>query len=124
MNEKNTQRLKGRHILLVEDEGLIALDLQQVLEGWGCSVMGPVANANAALSLIAEYWPDAAILDININSGTSEPVGEALRLGGCPFVLLTAYQTVDVSGAFKGAPLLRKPLNEQSLQKALGSLFA
>ncbi len=124
MSEINTQGLNGRQILLVEDEGLIALDLQFLLEGWGCYVLGPVANANAALSLIADHWPDAAVLDVNISGGTSEPVGEALNFGGCPFVVLTAYQTVDLSGVFKNAPLLRKPLDEQSLHKALASLFA
>jgi two-component system, response regulator PdtaR len=84
--------LAGRSVLIVEDERLIALDLQDILDGWGCEVIGPVASVSAALRLIEELSPDAAILDVHLNGETSEPIADVLRARACPFLVLTAYQ--------------------------------
>jgi len=46
--------LSGRSVLVVEDERLIALDIQDILDGWGCEVIGSVATVTAALALIEE----------------------------------------------------------------------
>jgi CheY-like chemotaxis protein len=115
--------LKGRRILVLEDEGLIALDIESVLENWGCIVVGPAANVPAALHLVVDNRPDAAILDAHIDDGTSEPVAHALRLAQCPFVVLSAYQKTDLPDALKGVPLLRKPLDERQLEAELRQLF-
>jgi CheY-like chemotaxis protein len=115
--------LSGRRILVVEDERLIALDLQDILEGFGCKVIGPVPTANAALELLREDLPDAAILDVHLNGGTSEPVAEALRTRGRPFVVVTAYQRSHLSGALREAPLLTKPVDEKKLRGELSALL-
>lgn len=117
------EQLLGRRILVVEDERLIALDIQDILEGFGCKVVGPVATANAALALIQEDWPDAAILDVHLNGGTSEPVAEALRTGGRPFIVVTAYQRSHLTGALREAPLLAKPVDEKKLKGELSALL-
>jgi CheY-like chemotaxis protein len=115
--------LSGRRILVVEDERLIALDIQDILEGWGCTVMGPVATAAAALKLIAEDLPDSAILDVDLDGGTSEPVAARLRASGRPFLILTAYQRRHIRGALRDAPLLSKPLEEKQLGQQLSALL-
>ena len=115
--------LSGRRILIVEDERLIALDIQDVVEGFGCTVMGPVATADAALELIQEDLPDAAILDVRLNGGTSQPVAEALRNRGRPFVVVTAYQRDHLTGALREAPLLTKPVDEKKLRGELSALL-
>ena len=114
-NDYVRRALSGRRILVVEDERLIALDIQNILEGWGCTVLGPVATSAAALDMIADNPPDAAVLDVNLKGGTSEPVAAALRDGECAFIVLTAYQRSHLTGALHDAPLLSKPVDEKRL---------
>jgi len=120
-NMKNT--FHGRRVLLVEDEWLIALDIGDILERWGCTVVGPAANVAAALAIIEEKLPDAAILDVHLNGETSERVADTLRDRGCPFIVLTAYQRHHLVGALGEALLLRKPVDEDRLQQHLIALL-
>jgi len=116
--------LSSRRILVVEDERLIALDVQDILERWGCTVLGPVATNAEGLQLIVDDCPDAGILDVHLNGETSEPVADALRTQGRPFLVLTAYQKSHLTGALKDAPLLNKPVDEKKLWKQLSALFS
>ncbi len=115
--------LSGRRILVVEDERLIALDLQFMLEDWGCAVIGPAGTAEAGLRLARDEAPDAALLDVNLPGGTSEPIAAALRAEGRPYLVLTAYRRSDLSGALLDAPILGKPVDERKLRDRLSSLF-
>ena len=62
-------------ILVVEDEALIAMDLQALLEEAGYNVLGPANTSEAALALIANDEPDVALLDVNL--GRSDAFGVA-----------------------------------------------
>ena len=115
--------LSGRRILVVEDERLIALDIRNLLEGCGCAVIGPVATTSAALALIGEHSPDAAILDVHLGNETSEPIADALRARGRPFLVLTAYQRSHLTGALRDAPLLNKPFDDRRLRHELCALL-
>ena len=53
-------------ILVVEDEALIAMDLQALLEEAGYHVLGPANSSAAALALIDNDEPDVALLDVNL----------------------------------------------------------
>lgn len=115
--------LSGRQILVVEDERLIALDLRDILEGWGCSVQGPVGTADAALKLIEGDQPDCAVLDVQLIGETSEPVAAALRAAARPFLIMTAFERDHLTGALHDAPLLSKPLDETRLGQELCALL-
>jgi CheY-like chemotaxis protein len=115
--------LSGRRILVVEDEWLIALDIRDILEEWGCTVLGPVATAAAALGLIEDDRPDAAVLDVRLNGDTSEPVADLLRARGRPFLVMTAYQRSHLTGALRDAPVLAKPVDEKKLRQELSDLL-
>ena len=115
--------LSGRQILVVEDERMIALDLQDILEEWGCLVLGPVGTAAEGLDLVAHTLPDCAVLDVHLNGGTSEPVAAALQASNRPYLVLTAYRRGHLSGALLDAPLLSKPFDEKKLGKVLRSLL-
>ena len=117
-------QLSGRRILVVEDERLIALDIQDILKRWGCTVVGPVATATEALALIADECPDLAILDVHLNGETSEPIAVALQASGRPFLVMTAYPRSHVTGALSVAPLLSKPVDEKKLAQELSTLVA
>ena len=104
--------LFGRSVLVVEDEALIAWDLESTLNAAGLYVLGPVASVQAALALLRTSRPDAAILDVNLQGELVTPVARELRNMNVPFVLSTAYNNLrPVRGdALEGAPSIGKPL--------------
>ncbi len=79
--------LKGRRILVLEDEALIALELQIALEEAGSAVELAMTAENA-LALLEQHVFDAAVLDVNLgHNRTCADVAERLREMGAPFVV-------------------------------------
>jgi CheY-like chemotaxis protein len=66
--------LAGLRILVVEDEMIIAVLIEEMLQGLGCHVVGPVSRLDAALRLAHEEPLDAAILDMRIRGGKVYPL--------------------------------------------------
>ena len=115
----------GRLVLVVEDEFLIAMDLEQLLRRHGWRVLGPAATVAQALRLLAGETPDVALLDVNLRGELVTPVAAALRAGGVPFVLASAYQVpAQVAAALAGAPNVGKPTGERQLLAALARAVA
>jgi len=96
--------------MIVEDEVLIALDIQETLELAGYSAIGPFVTNAAALRQIHEHLPSAAILDINLGRELSFPIADALAEAQVPFVFVSAYGRESLPAAYGGRPLLSKPL--------------
>ena len=65
-------------ILVVEDEVLIAMDVERMLIQEGCTVIGPVGTVARALSAIPGGKIDAAVLDVNLGREKIFPVAELL----------------------------------------------
>lgn len=126
MSVSSPAGLAGRRVLVVEDEALVSMLLEDMLEDFGCEVLGPVMRVSEALSFIAENGPriDVAILDLNLAGERSFRVAEALNAQGAPFVLSTGYDDAGIDEAWRGRPILRKPFMsaqlEASLREALG----
>jgi CheY-like chemotaxis protein len=110
--------LRGRRVMIVEDQMLLAMELESLLVELGCTVLGPVPSVARALALLEQQRPDAAILDVNLNGQTALPVAEALTAQGVPFVLATGY-TDALQPELQGAPRLSKPVNHNELVRAL-----
>jgi DNA-binding NarL/FixJ family response regulator len=115
--------LRGRRIMIVEDEMLVAMELESLLSEQGCSVVGPAPTAARALALLDEGLPDAAILDVNLNGQTAMPVAEALSEQGVPFLLATGYSQ-SLQPALKDAPRLDKPVDHDQLVRVLAGLLS
>jgi DNA-binding NtrC family response regulator len=108
-------------VLIVEDELLIAWDLQLLLEGRGWHVLGPVASVQDALGLLQGELPSVALLDVNLGHELVTPVAEFLRTRGVPFAVASAYENPEQFGGevLAGAPNAGKPTNERRLLAAL-----
>jgi len=115
--------LDGKRILVVEDERLIALYNQDLLEDWGCSVVGPAGSVSSALELLEADVPDAAVIDFDLGGETSEPVAEALVKANRPFLVTTAYDPQHLGAYTSGVHILGKPVDERELRTALARLF-
>jgi CheY-like chemotaxis protein len=101
---------KGKNILVVEDESLVALAIADVLRNAGLNVVGPPASVAEAIQCIESAGCDAAVLDINLGSETAEPIARALRGRGTPFVTVSGYSRDRQPLAFGAARHLSKPL--------------
>jgi DNA-binding NarL/FixJ family response regulator len=114
--------LRGCRVMIVEDEMLVAMELENLLAEQGCAVVGPAPTADRALALLGEGLPDAAILDVNLNGHTAVPVAMALSAQGVPFVLATGYGNA-LQPELKGAPRVDKPVDHEQLVRALTQLL-
>lgn len=107
-------------VLVVEDEPMIAMDIQMMLEQHGLRVLGPVGTVERALGLLERALPDVAVLDLNLRGRLVIPVAERLRDLGVPFIIASADPSVAGSEAvFAGAQGIGKPIQEQHLLAAL-----
>jgi DNA-binding response OmpR family regulator len=114
------RRIRGREILVVEDEPFIALDISEALETAGASVV--VTNTlKEALLLVERDKIEGAILDHGLGDGDSSPLCVRLHQRGIPFLIYSGFGAID--GACQGAPHLPKPATEQQIVEAMGSLF-
>ena len=113
-------------MLVVEDEFLIAMDLELLLRRHGWRVLGPAATVDQALRLLlAGETPDVAVLDVNLRGEPVMPVAEALRARGVPFVLASAYDRHGLAAAaLARAPAIGKPTDERRLLLALAQAVA
>jgi two-component sensor histidine kinase len=103
------------HVLVVEDEPLVAIEIAQVLKEAGFAVIGPVSAVVPGLSLIEERGCDAAVLDIDLGGETSEPVARRLIEGGTPFITLSGHSRTQRPLGFNSAPALAKPFRPEAL---------
>ena len=119
-----TVSLAARRVLVVEDEALIAAQVEGLLLEQGCDVVGPAPGVEVALALALQEPLDAAIIDANLSGRPSDGVADALRKRGIPFILLTGYADSGTSAAFRGAPLLTKPFDETALKLLLAGMMS
>jgi CheY-like chemotaxis protein len=116
----NGAELAGRRVLVVEDEFLLAMELEALLKEHGCEVLGPAPTVEWALALIYDGKPDLALLDVNLKGLRAAPVAAALRDRGVPFVLITGYGSEQLREAeLRAAPRLDKPINSRDLRRAV-----
>jgi CheY-like chemotaxis protein len=98
----------GKHVLIVEDEFIIALEAEMTLFSLGATVVGPVTAVRDALALIEAADIDAALLDVNLNGETSLPIADVLQAKHIPFVFVSAVLPADLPQEYRGR-LVRKP---------------
>jgi two-component SAPR family response regulator len=106
-------------VLVLEDELLLAMELQEILERLGNEVVGPVGRLSQARTLAETEELDGALLDMNLGTGTSFEIAETLAGRGVPFVFITGYEHKMLPASLNGARRLIKPLDERQLQEAL-----
>jgi PAS domain S-box-containing protein len=111
-------------IFIVEDEGIVADDLQQTLLGLGYQVAGKAKTGEAALEKIREHHPDLVLMDIHLAGRMDgiDAAGKVHREEGIPVIYLTAYADKQLlSRAKETEPYgyLIKPYDERGLQSAI-----
>lgn len=116
--------LKGRTVLVVEDEWFIASYVACGLEDAGARVLGPVPTAADALAMLGdENGIDAATLNVRLGDGDSAPVAERLAGMGVPFLFLSGQDTGSRPAGFRDRPGLAKPFAAFQVVEAVAGLI-
>jgi CheY-like chemotaxis protein len=107
-------------ILIVEDEPLIALELQLSVEDAGGLIVGPVGSVSAALALVETCEVAAAILDVHLTDRDVAPVAEALDRLNIPMVFHTAEKLPQhLQLRYPASIVYRKPVVATLLIKGI-----
>lgn len=116
--------LTEKKVLIVEDEAMIAFDLEDVVMSRGARAAVCLDLETALKKAEADEF-DVAILDYNLGGRTVLPVADTLQRKGIPFVFNTAMaEFEDLSARYNGAMVCRKPANEAELVELLVRLTA
>lgn len=123
MKSERATSLAGYRVLVVEDEMLVAMSIEDALVEAGCEVVGPAATVEKALALVDGGGFDSAVLDMNLDGRSGMPVADALAGNSIPFLVLSGYGAVALSGLHRQAPVLSKPFDSVKLTDALRRLI-
>jgi CheY-like chemotaxis protein len=111
--------MKRLRVLIVEDEGMVAMLLEDMLDDLGCEVACSAASVAQAIGWLDEGGQlDAALLDVNLGGESVWPVADALHARGTPFAFTSGYGQLSET-RFRDAPLLGKPINGERLEEVL-----
>jgi len=107
-------------VLIVEDDPIIALDLEDTILGFGVRAVRTAGNVIRALEMIADRVPDFALLDVGLIRENSFAIAERLAALDIPFVFVTGYgAAVGLPPVFADRPRLPKPCPTEALAAAL-----
>lgn len=111
------------HVLLVEDNMIIAIDAEDMLQQLGATSVTIASTVREALAMVASRPFDMALLDINLGTETSIPVAMALREKGIPFAFTSGYRDDNaLPAALRSSMVLGKPYDKDCLQTLIGLL--
>lgn len=110
-------------VLIVEDEVLLAMELESELEDAGHQVIGHAMSSSDAMSILAKSRPDFAFVDIHLQDGpTGIEVGSQLASIGVPYVFMSG-NVKRIPDDFAGAwGAIEKPYSAAGFRNALDYL--
>jgi signal transduction histidine kinase len=115
---------KPYSVLIVEDERIVAMDLQQALQGMGYDAYAIASSADEAVSRASEKCPDLVLMDIRIK-GQRDGIETALLLRerfGVPVVYLSAHAdeaTIERAKKTQSYGYLMKPIRMAELRSTI-----
>jgi CheY-like chemotaxis protein len=116
--------LSGLRVLLVEDEGGVALMIEDMLEELGCVVVASAARLAGAYEAVQSKLLDFVVLDVNVAGETSFDLARVLVDRGTPFVFSTGYGSARLPVNLQNQPILAKPFGLSDLRKSIGTALA
>lgn len=111
--------LRGKRVLLVEDEPLIAMLAEEMLAELGCIVHAVAPTVPKALEIAEDGGFEAAVLDVNVARQRVFPVADLLAAKGIPFAFASGYGESEMVGEYQSRPRLGKPYTTEDLERAL-----
>ena len=114
-----SQLMKARRVLLIEDDAMLAMFLSEALIDLGHGVCAIAASESQAMAAAARCQPDLLIADVNLgrDSGISA-VTEILRTQFIPYLFMSG-NVAPVKALLPDAVTLQKPFKEPDLDAAI-----
>lgn len=109
-------------VLIIEDEPLIAMQLEDLVGGLGHKICGTAATRTQAREVVAETMPGLVLADIQLADGSSglDAVDDIMKSGSVPVIFITAYPERLLTGD-RPEPtyLVTKPFQEATVRAAI-----
>jgi DNA-binding response OmpR family regulator len=115
--------LPGRRVLVVEDNPLLALDIDDALTASGAEVIGPALDFDSGMALLREDALDGAVLDIDIGGRPVWPIARGLREDGVPFVFVSGDCDKGLPDDLVGAVCLAKPALTEAILTSVSAVM-
>jgi DNA-binding NarL/FixJ family response regulator len=116
--------LSGKRVLVVEDNPLLAFNIDDALRERGAHVVGPALDLDTGMSLVREDALDGAVLDIDIGGRPVWSLARTLRGDGVPFVFVSGDCGKGLPDDFNGAVCLDKPAETEAILSSVSSAIA
>jgi CheY-like chemotaxis protein len=111
--------LRGKRVLLVEDESLVAMLVEDMLLDLGAEV-DVAMRLPDAMKLAEGGQYHLAVLDVNLGGGQrSDEVADALKSRGIPFLFATGYGERGLAERHRRVTTLQKPYRAGDLWAAV-----
>ena len=120
---------RHRRALIVEDELMIALDLEDAMSALGFDICGLASTADTARSIAMDNQPDVVLMDVNLDGGREgiEAARWLREVCDAPIVFVTGYTDRDtverIHEQVPGAPVLPKPIYGDRLADAVAAVM-
>ena len=114
----------GLKALVVEDEGAVALLIEDMLVEMGCEIVASVARFAEARSVAETAVFDFAVLDINLAGISALSIAHMLRERRIPFILSTGYGASGIPPELTGNPVLGKPFTRAQFRQAIAAALS
>lgn len=118
----NRPGLAGKHILIVEDSFLLALDVSRFMESLGCIMFGPFSSTREALACLRQQDIDGAIIDFDLQE-TGAAVAVELVEQGIPFVVVSSYEHDFLPAHLRQEHYIAKPISRTGLAEIARARF-
>jgi len=109
-------------VLIIEDEPLIAMQLEQLVESLGHRICGTATTRGQARQVVAERQPGLVLADIQLADGSSglDAVDDILAISDVPVIFITAFPERLLTGDRpEPAYLITKPFREEAVKAAI-----
>ena len=120
-----TQHLAdGPLVLILEDEAIVAINLQDELQEAGYTVAGPFTTCADALSWLATASPDIAVVDTVLKDGSCGAIARELARREVPFLIYSGHQEDEyLLAEFQHVTWIEKPVLSAVLVQACHQLL-
>ncbi len=116
--------LQGHHVLVIEDEPLISLDLEAALVQAGAESVSFAATVEAALAGVIAPGITTAVVDLRLNGKSVRDAVQVLIDRDLPFVFYSGLETTPTAASWPRIPLLFKPLPSEAVANTLAQVVA
>jgi len=107
------------NVIVIEDEPLIALDIEFAAQDAGCNVTGIARTIDEAFQMLETSECDGAILDANLNGQSAKPLMDHFERTNMPYIIVSGYSRDQLDFVTDDVVLVGKPFSTMELTETI-----